>query len=1439
MSAPVPEADEQILRRHFLAIATGAFDAPEWKSLPVSDEVDALNRWLCDPRLGERRFTHVHEDLAADPDRDQVRDVLERLPWREADAAVVFVTGHGERADGAHWIVLRHTEPGRWYRTAIRTADVVGWLKDSGIAHLLLIFDLCYAGSVNAQTALFDSDVPRNWLVLPSAAKNQPAAPGAFTTAVTAALADLASPIGERFGRHNRLLRVEHLLEAIGDKLGPGQRVLPLTGSQPYGPHACLPNPHYRPKLQVQVAPAVRDLALLQTDMDAHWAPRARGVADASDPGWLFTGRANLMRALIEAARGAPGTVMLTGAAGTGKSAVLARLVTLADAAFVAAYRDRVELVPDDLKPRVDSIDVAVLATGKTAAEIAAQIGGALGLIRPDAADPRLDRWSEAWSNWLEERSEPVTVVVDAVDEAADPSQLLHDLLARLPDGPGRQRLRLVLGVRSPGGSEGSTATEPQHPQPLADRIARRLEATRIPVDESPWYDPDDLIHYAEKILASTPHSPYAMSTTAADVARALATRAQPSYLIVRIAAASLARRHVPVAPGDPQWLNSVDEGMWGVFRADWHHVLTDPEQRTRTLHLLRAVAFARGKGLPWHHVWPTVANAIAEHTGLTYGDRDIAELLASPLGGYLTTDVADDTTVYRLFHDALRPALARQWRDLLEAGPHARPTADDDEIRAIEAGICRALLQIADHCLNAETIRPLPPYIRRHLIEHAGNGHLLNDRTIHHRLLPYLDISRLLPHLDGAHAHLTLAPVLHRLVRLWNFSRPQDNATTMQLWAAALGAASGDPIDSTWRVAWARWMPDDSHILGRHYNAHLLAGVLTPEGRPLAVTGSNYSIKVWDLTEQQTLSRDVDVPDAEMLSLTAVAMPDGQVLALFGNASGVWTLDLLNVRAEPRRLPGSSGSITSISCLALPHGGPMLALALGGDGIVRVWNVTDPNIAPYSLEASASWVQEVTGIVLPDGRALALAAGPDGLWVWDLTDLEENPWSLYTGARRVHGLSGGVLPDGRARVVAGGFERVWVWDLTGERWYPWHLREAPGDVQSAAVLVVPDQQAYALAAGESGVWVWDLGEENVLFHAQDSPAKVLAVTGLVMPDNHATVLFADEEDLLRVWDLPRAQLTRGQAADTHEQYDALVVAVRGDGSALVIASADGYVETWPLTEGPSQSRRMRVGSQWMDISEATKLPDGRTVVFARAADQSLWAWDLTDEPYPLHGASGGGDAMAGIVLDHDRTLVLVRGEFMDEVWIWDMNDTQSEPRIMDGITGDVWSIAGTALTHGGAVGLVGSSDGVWAWDLNDDAPALRRLRGPGAVRSVATLESHDGRALGLAGDEEGVWIYDLAAEQENPRLLPLQGVESVTAVRLHNGRAWIIAGSDEGRVLAWDAADGSLVASICAPGSVTSVSSAVFPDGRVALLINGTRGSACLIADAHQLPPP
>lgn len=102
------------------------------------------------------------------------------------------------------------------------------------------------------------------------------------------------------------------------------------------------------------------------------------------------------------------------------------------------------------------------------------------------------------------------------------------------------------------------------------------------------------------------------------------------------------------------------------MFRDDLHATLPDADERHRAINLLRAVAFAYGRGLPWRQIWPAMTNAVADDPDRTFGDSDIVWLLATRLGAYLITDREDGVTVYRLFHDALRDTLRERWRELL-----------------------------------------------------------------------------------------------------------------------------------------------------------------------------------------------------------------------------------------------------------------------------------------------------------------------------------------------------------------------------------------------------------------------------------------------------------------------------------------------------------------------------------------------------------------------------------------------------------------------------------------------------------------------------------------------------------------------------------------------------------------------------------------------------
>ena len=674
--------DSDVLRRHFVAIATADYDDRSYPALPgVTSEVQELQAWLCDSgRLGGRAFSPPPylAALAHGPTAGQIRAMLrnELRQWTDADAAAVFITGHGQVADGSHWLVLRDSESTDLANTALRTSDFIRGLMSSGVEHLLLIVDACFAGASKADVVRLDKDFPRGWLVLPSAMKDETATTGALSTAIAKAVDKLHGGQGEKYGRNARYFTVEQFLATVSEFLGDGQRLTPLYGSQTSGPHLCLPNPHFAAQSVVPTEASRHELALPKRDLQTHWVPRARGIVHADDGGWLFTGRAALMRELIRTTTGEPGTTLITGVAGCGKSAVLARLVTLSDPDFLSAYADQVAPIPPDLRPEPEAVDVAVLATGKWPHEILGQLFDALAVPRPQTTSWDATGLAErinVWTRWLADRDSVVTIVLDALDEAHDPLAVAS-MLGQLTSGTAAAKIRLLVGVRSPGGPDNPSAGHATYPavgwgRPLADDVEAMLHARRLRVDEDPWWHPDDVRDYAASVLRNTPGSLYALAEhqdTTADIAQVLADRATQSFLVARIAAASLADRPYLILPNDPAWLAAVDDGVLGVFRDDLNRSFSSRHDRERAVVLLRAVAFAFGRGLPWGEIWPLVANAVAD-THAKYGDRDIAWLLASPMSAYLVTDQEDDATVYRLFHDTLRFTLRERWHDLLE----------------------------------------------------------------------------------------------------------------------------------------------------------------------------------------------------------------------------------------------------------------------------------------------------------------------------------------------------------------------------------------------------------------------------------------------------------------------------------------------------------------------------------------------------------------------------------------------------------------------------------------------------------------------------------------------------------------------------------------------------------------------------------------------------
>ncbi len=221
-----------------------------------------------------------------------------------------------------------------------------------------------------------------------------------------------------------------------------------------------------------------------------HFGPRSRGILPSSvRSGSYFSGRVRVLTELAEWLGKADDTRarVVTGGPGSGKSAVLGRLLWLADPSRQreqernGAAREQAETVPP-----AGVITVGVHARGSTVDEVAAAIAQALE-IQGSGADGLIAALREGWE------PRPAVMLIDAVDEAADPYRLIVELLEPLAAAAGRTKVRLLAGTR-PGGD---------------NDLLRLFGASAVIVDlDSPQnLDARDIEHYALRTLMAVRRS--------------------------------------------------------------------------------------------------------------------------------------------------------------------------------------------------------------------------------------------------------------------------------------------------------------------------------------------------------------------------------------------------------------------------------------------------------------------------------------------------------------------------------------------------------------------------------------------------------------------------------------------------------------------------------------------------------------------------------------------------------------------------------------------------------------------------------------------------------------------------------------------------------------------------------------------------------------------
>ncbi|MEU7112719.1 ATP-binding protein [Streptomyces sp. NPDC046182] len=370
-----------------------------------------------------------------------LRDALFDWSRRAADHSgartatlVIYATGHGFEL-GADWVLApteyeapdnqQNTDP----RAVTKPAELIEALRQRGdLAQVLLILDACGAAPGGEQALLDDiaqspyraiDDRLDLWVVA-AARRSEKALETVFSRAFAAALRAAAVPSTDR--PH---LDLTEVMESVKDALSnTGQKARTVAG---HGDPRCraLPNPRYMPP----EPPAWLPLG---------WGWVSRGVVNDAAPGWYFTGRDAALRTLLDHLTGA-GTaapLWLTGSRGSGKTAVLGRIVTTATADLRAAIPvvARHGVLPSgDLDLTLAAVD----ARGRTPDRLAADIARSLGLTAVTVSGLLAELRQHSSGSVL-------GIVVDHLDEAEDSVAVLAELVEALAALPA---VRVVVGA--------------------------------------------------------------------------------------------------------------------------------------------------------------------------------------------------------------------------------------------------------------------------------------------------------------------------------------------------------------------------------------------------------------------------------------------------------------------------------------------------------------------------------------------------------------------------------------------------------------------------------------------------------------------------------------------------------------------------------------------------------------------------------------------------------------------------------------------------------------------------------------------------------------------------------------------------------------------------------------------------------------------------------
>lgn len=1214
--------------------------------------------------FGYQRVTSLDLDPTAQELRAELRDFCETC--KPEDIVTYYHTGHAELGPSGHR--LRMGGEGNIYVTSLPTAEIAElMLEGTELRNALIILDTCFAGQGGAEALLSGLRTTgrssgRTLAVVTAAHPTEQVRAGDFVRLFERAVAHPAT------GGHEPIYLP--LAAIVGNIRENPQRPQWQTVSesvlfntdeaQPF-----LPNPRYDARLHgldLLTQLRIEQRQLRAEDMRSHFLPRARGSDAPNSDEWRFVGRHRALRDLAAWLRSedSPRVCVVTGDPGSGKSAVIGRLVVLSD----PERRSSVPLdgIPPDTVPELGSVNVAIHARGLTTGQVMTALSTAAN-VQAETAGQFLTAM----------RNRRLVAIIDAVDESVDPHDLVGRLLRPLTDSAGPQGLRLLLGSR-------------RH---FLDQLGP--DASPIDLDSEMYADPTSVHSYAERCLReSRVDSPYASAahTLTSAVASAVAEAAGRSFLVALIVSRTLASRNILADPGDPLWRASLPSTAADAMQQDLETRLGASAPKARDL--LLPLAYAAGAGLPWEDIWAPLATVLSRQR---YTDEDIV-WLREQAGYYIVEALQAGGSVYRLYHAALAEYLRQERADT-----------------ALNASIMSFL--VAHLQRTCGTSKPEWPrahaYTLAHLATHAARAQQLDALVLDPDFLLAADAAGLLaafPSACGNDARLA-ATAYQRTLHNLDEAPDESRLSYLELSShrcradALLARITEDSASRPWTVNWMRWKAERPHRVLRadHDYPVLYVRCFSLAGHnPFILGVTAYSWHTWDPVTGQRLS-DATV-DFRIVGADTQVSVDGRVkLALITSYADLYVYDVfsgeLNFKAPnaysgpmPRlieRFRSNLASLPRICCASLQDG-TAVAVTFHHSGIrrrrpmIRVWDLSSGEVrATWNMKelGAAPLSPKLTCLRLNDGPTVAFASHlRDESYVFDLDageELEIMDPDYGRGYRRartsvfyIQELPTNYASD-RDIYLRGSDGRRWLWvpppdnssfqkmpdrlatdesvpriHLSGEildvslpgtkvssSVFVGHL----GQVTSADWLRLNDGQLLIGSASLDGtIRLWRVDDESDALPSMDE--LLYPVAGLFdatqSPGSHVFgALFArsgeGEDSRLQLWDFTAGYM-RSEIRFSSPITALTCLQLSPSGPAVVTYDMDGFIRAWSVADGRSLFSYEADSESWARAISGASSGDGNSLLITAGHDgarAALWPEQDPGQPKWLVGHKG------------------------------------------------------------------------------------------------------------------------------------------------------------------------------------------------------------------------